>query len=85
MDEYLLQRLRAAYPPTADPMIARALTEGIALADDAISGVPLLQTPVGLDLRGHVRRAGAMFAINEYSRRGDLPFAAAYERQTRGS
>lgn len=85
MDKYLFNRLREAYPETADPSVLSAINVGIALADDAISGLPFLRTVIGRDIRGFLRRAGVMHAIQEFARRGDLPFEVNFEKQTRGN
>ncbi|MEO7221074.1 MAG: hypothetical protein ABIY37_01235, partial [Devosia sp.] len=49
---------------------------GILLAEDLIENTPLLRTLVGKDLRGHIRRAGIMFRIQDLCLKGDLPFTA---------
>lgn len=85
MDTHLQERLRAAYPAESDGMLIRALQEGVALADDAVSGLAFLRTAAGQDIRGFLRRAGVMYAINEYCMRGDLPFETEFEKQTRGN
>ena len=85
MDGYLLQRLRTAFPESADPMLIRAINEGLGIADDTISGLRFLQNKAGLDARGFVRRAGVLSTIQEYASRGDLPFEAEFEKQPCGN
>jgi hypothetical protein len=74
VDEGLLRRLSEAFPSTTDSEVFRGATEGILLADDLLDNTPLLKTAVGRDLRGHIRRAGIMFRIQDLCGRGDLPF-----------
>jgi hypothetical protein len=81
----VLARLRAAFPEKTDWMVARGVQEGIHLADDAIKGTRFLGSLVGLDLRGHLRRAGIMHRICELAEAGDLPFAAAMMPMPRGN
>lgn len=85
MDGYLLQRIRAAFPEASDPMLVRAINEGLGVADDTISGTWFLQNEAGSDARGFVRRAGVLGMLHEYAVRGDLPFETQFERQSRGS
>lgn len=85
MDGYLLQRIRAAFPEVYDPMLIRAINEGLGVADDTISGTWFLKTQAGSDARGFVRRAGVLGMIHEYAVRGDLPFQTEFERQTHGN
>lgn len=85
MDGYLLQRVRAAFPEVSDPMVVRAINEGLGVADDTISGTWFLQNAAGSDARGFVRRAAVLGMLNEYAVRGDLPFETEFERQTRGN
>ncbi len=85
MDGYLSQRLRAAFPPSADTLLVRAINEGLGIADDTISGLPFLQNKAGMDARGFVRRAGVLSMIHEYAMRGDLPFDAEFEKQPFGN
>lgn len=78
------ERLRAAFPPTADLMTVRTVRKGVMLADDAIKSTPLLNTVIGRDYRGLIRRAGVMFAFDEACRHGDLPFKAVFRQMHRG-
>jgi len=84
MNQYILSRLRSAFPEECDEPLYRAVNEGVALADDAISSISFLSTAVGKDLKGHLRRAGVMFAVKKYAERGDLPFVVNFQRQPRG-
>lgn len=70
------ERLNGAFPRTAWPIIVRGLGEGIGLADDVRKNTPFLSNLAGKDLRGHIRRAGIMFRLDQMCRHGDLPFTA---------
>jgi hypothetical protein len=61
------------------------LREGIASADDAIKGIPFLDTPVGGDYRGLVRRAGIFHRTKDMCKAGDLPFRAEFSPMPRGT
>jgi hypothetical protein len=65
-----------AFPETTWGAIVRGLREGIALADDVVKNTPMLNTPVGRDLRGHLRRVGVLYRFQHLCRVGDLPFKA---------
>jgi hypothetical protein len=80
-----LERLQAAFPIETYANTLRALREGIASADDAIKGIPLLNTPTGRDYRGLVRRAGIFHRFRDMCKAGDLPFRAEFSPMPRGS
>lgn len=80
-----LERLEAAFPFDTYANTLRALREGIASADDAIKGIPLLNTPIGRDYRGLVRRAGIFHRFRDMCKAGDLPFSAEFSPMPRGS
>jgi hypothetical protein len=77
-------RLRRAFPEEADLGTVRAIQQGILLADDAVRNFPMLNTSIGRDLRGLIRRAGVMFSFEEACRRGELPFTAKFRKMHRG-
>lgn len=79
------QRLVTAFAPITDRALFRAVTEGALLADEHSSVSRFMSTPIGRDLRGHVRRAGVMYSIKEYCDRGDLPFWAEYRPMPKGA
>lgn len=85
MDDYIYSRLRSAFPKETDSPLLRAVKEGVNLADDAVNSLPFLNTLVGKDSRGYLRRAGVMFTVDVYAKRGDLPFQVNFQRQPRGS
>jgi hypothetical protein len=68
--------LTFAFPETTWGAIVRGLREGIDLADDVVKNTPMLNTPIGRDLRGHLRRVGVLHRFQELCRVGDLPFRA---------
>lgn len=63
-------------PPAHDAVLLRGISQGVTLGDSAINDVPFLRTLVGLDLRGHIRRAAIMWLVRELCMKGDLPFDA---------
>jgi hypothetical protein len=67
--------LEIAFPAITDAEVVRGVTEGVLLADDLIKNTPMLKHLGGFDLRGHLRRAGIMFRLNDLCDRGILPFA----------
>jgi hypothetical protein len=77
-------RLRAAFPPATDALAVRAIREGVLLADDLIKSAPILNTLIGSDYRGLIRRAGVMFSFHETCKRGDLPFKTVIRQMHRG-
>lgn len=80
-----LQRLLQAFPTDTYANTIRALREGVAAADDAIKGIPLLDTPVGRDCRGLVRRAGILHRFEAMCKAGDLPFSCDMAPMPRGN
>ena len=78
------QRMRVAFPPSTDAVTIRAVREGVLLADDLIRNTPLLNTLIGRDYRGLIRRAGVMFSFHEACQRGDLPFKTSVRQMHRG-
>jgi hypothetical protein len=77
--------LDAAFPPSADANIVRAVGEGIMLADVTLNSEAFLKSPVGQDIRGHIRRAGILFRIHEMATIGDLPFVSTMSQMPRGN
>jgi hypothetical protein len=84
MDEYQ-KRLDAAFQPVSDGETIRGVSEGILLADDVIENTPILRHAGGRDLRGHIRRAGIIFRLNDLCEKGDLPFSAEIVPMPHGS
>ncbi len=80
-----LERLQYAYPVETYANTILALREGIASADDAIKGIPLLANDVGEDYRGLIRRAGIFHRILAMCKAGDLPFRAELSPMPRGT
>jgi len=70
------EALRRAFPETTWPAMVRGLREGIGLADDVFKNTPMLNTPIGRDLRGHLRRVGVLYRFQQLCKLGDLPFKA---------
>jgi hypothetical protein len=69
------------------PLISRLFVQsarGVLLADDLVRSAPLLNTLIGQDYRGLIRRAGVMFSFHESCQRGDLPFKTIIRRIHRG-
>jgi len=77
--------LEAAFPRTTWKTIVRAQREGIVLADDVRKSTPLLNNPLGQDLRGHLRRIGVMVRFAQLCKSGELPFNAAVDQMPHGS
>lgn len=77
--------LDGAFPEHSYGDTVRALREGVALGDDAVKSLPFLDTPVGKDFRGLIRRAGVMFRLHQLCEAGDLPFVAEFTPMPIGS
>jgi hypothetical protein len=60
-----------------DTETIRGVTEGVLLADDLVRSTPMLKHLGGMDLRGHLRRAGIMFRLDDLCKRGILPFSTS--------
>jgi hypothetical protein len=73
------EQLVSAYGPKTDRAVYRAVMEGVLLADEHLTVVPFMSTPIGRDLQGHFRRAGIMYSMKQYCDRGDLPFEAEFQ------
>lgn len=80
-----LARLSNAFPPDTYANTLRALKEGVASADDAIKGIPLLNNPIGKDYRGLLRRAGIICRFEAMCKAGDLPFKCAITPMPKGT
>lgn len=77
-------QLEAAFPPATDAAVILGIRQGVLLANASIENELFLSTPVGRDLRGHLRRAAVLFRIHELCKSGDLPFEASIDRMPRG-
>lgn len=83
MTEYQLL-LEEAFAAEHDRHVIAGAQQGVLLANAALAHEPFLQTLVGQDLRGHLRRAAVLFRMYEMCRAGDLPFDAQMSRMPRG-
>ena len=70
------EALLHAFPEPTWFSMVRGLREGISLADDVIRNTPMLNTTVGRDIRGHLRRVGVLYRFQQLCQIGDLPFTA---------
>jgi hypothetical protein len=77
--------LRSAFPAETDALVLRAVREAVVLADDLRSNTHWLQSLVGSDLAGLLRRAAIMWRLHEYSKAGELPFRADEIPNSNGS
>lgn len=77
--------LRTGFPETTDQGVLRAISQGIALADDVRRNTPWLTNLVGTDARGHLRRAAVMWSFQQACSSGELPFDADEVSNTNGS
>ncbi len=59
------EALEAAFPASSDVSLARGIREGISLADHLRDSEPLLCTAIGSDLKGHIRRAGIIWRLQD--------------------
>lgn len=81
----LQEMIEANFPATSDTGLIRGITEGIMLADQLRKSDPILQTVIGKNLTGHLRRAGVMWRLHQLCGRGELPFKASFEQMSIGS
>ena len=77
--------LRSAFPAATDGSVIRAVREAVVLADDLRSNTHWLQSLVGSDLAGMLRRAAIMWRLHDYCKTGDLPFRADEIPNSNGS
>lgn len=78
-------RLRLGFPPASDAAMVRTVQEGILMADDLVASTPLLNSLVGRDIHGHIRRAGIAHRIKNRCDQGELPFVAVMSRMPIGN
>lgn len=78
------EQLDVAFPPDTDAALLRSVSQAIMLASDAMSNEPFLNSLIGDDIRGHIRRAAVLFNVHESCRAGDLPFASEMTRMPLG-
>lgn len=74
-----------AFPEETDANLIRGVSEGIFLADSTLRSTAFLNSDVGGDLRGHLRRAGILFRLHELCVAGDLPFRSTMSQMPRGN
>jgi hypothetical protein len=77
--------LDEAFPPEVDANIIRGVTEGIYLADTILESAGFLQSLVGQDLRGHLRRAGMLYRLHQMAMAGDIPLESTMTKMPRGN
>src|SRR4051794_21825972 len=79
------QRMLAAFPGATWGVLVRGMREGISLADDVIQSTPMLATLLGRDLKGHIRRVGVLYRLQQLCTSGELPFAAEASKMPIGA
>lgn len=77
--------LRTGFPENTDQSVLRAISQGVALADDVRRNTPWLTNLVGTDARGHLRRAAVMWSFQQACSSGELPFDAVEVPNSNGS
>lgn len=77
-------QLEDAFPASTDAAVILGVQQGVLLANAALENELFLSTPVGRDLRGHLRRAAVLFRIHELCKNGDLPFNSSIDKMPRG-
>src|SRR5215204_151042 len=77
--------LRSAFPVGTGAAVIRAVREAVVLADDLRANTHWLQTLVGRDLSGMLRRAAIMWRLHDYCKTGELPFTATEIPNSNGS
>lgn len=66
--------IEATFVAQTDGALARGISEGVSIGDSIMESESLFRTPVGKDLRGHVRRAGVLWRLQDMCMKGDLPW-----------
>jgi len=84
VSDYLQERLDDAFPSSADAQLARAVQQGVLLADGVVENERWLRNLLSKDVRGYLRRAAILARVHEACVAGDLPFASTLERMPRG-
>lgn len=82
---YVKEQLALAYPPSTFAMTIRGVREGVVLADDYLGSAAFMLSPIGLDLRGNLRRAAISFKLHELCTKGDLPFVTRMPKMDRSN
>ncbi|EAQ25382.1 hypothetical protein, partial [Roseovarius sp. 217] len=85
MIKELQEMVEAHFPASTDTNLIRAISEGVALADQLRASDPMLRGLLGRDLAGHLRRAGVITRIHDLCERGELPFEAGIDLMPIGS
>lgn len=78
------EQLDEAFSPGADAVLVRCVSQAVMLANDAMANEPFLNSLIGADIRGHIRRAAVLFNVHESCRAGDLPFESEMTRMPLG-
>ena len=78
------EQLDSAFPAFTDAAVARTVAQSIALSADVMQHEAFLDSLIGGDIRGHVRRAAVLFNVHEACRAGDLPFVSEMTRMPLG-
>ncbi|MCK5041582.1 MAG: hypothetical protein KAR62_04775 [Sphingomonadales bacterium] len=83
--EFIKNKLRTAFPKSADAIVVQAVQEGVFSADNYLEESDILNTVIGRDLRGHIRRAAVFKKLFDLCQNGTLPFIANFKRMPLGS
>ncbi|MBB4086264.1 hypothetical protein [Sphingomonas carotinifaciens] len=78
------QLLDDAFPPSTDRALMRSVSQAVALASDVMENELFLKSLIGMDIRGHIRRAAVLFSVHEACKSGDLPFESEMTRMPLG-
>lgn len=78
------EQLDSAFPAATDAALAHTVAQSIALSADVMQHESFLNSLIGADIRGHIRRAAVLFNVHEACRAGDLPFLSEMTRMPLG-
>lgn len=78
------EQLDVAFPPDTDAVMVRVVSQAIALVGDVMDHESFLNSLIGNDIRGHIRRAAVLFSVHESCQAGNLPFDSAMTRMPLG-
>lgn len=65
-----------AFPASADAALVRCVEQAIIMASELMEHERFLNSLIGHDIRGHIRRAAVLFNVHSACKNGDLPFSA---------
>ncbi|KXV23599.1 hypothetical protein AD936_22145 [Gluconobacter japonicus] len=70
------EEFHEAFPASADAGLFRCVSQALVMASELMEHESFLNSLIGNDIRGHIRRAAVLFNVHSACKAGDLPFFA---------